>query len=261
MRQGPFPHRRLCCPPAQPVLRPHPTPCRLDATSRSGGYTHRLLLITARPGPARASPVPVPTFCPSRSPYPGGFLSACTSRSSAPSMAFAVNSAARHPLVPLRVSLTRLQDSLHAAGWTVAPPRAALDAALQHRAFPPGTGSLLPGLLAATRTGLPPAGGHGLTRGSPQRDHLLVNAVHPRCWAHESRASGGGSDRRQRSAAAVSPSARPPRPRHRPPPAPSPRPAGRQGGRGYAGAFAIPTGHIGTIRAGGPPDPTRAPGC
>jgi hypothetical protein len=173
----------------QAVLRPHPPPCRLGATSRSGGYTHRLLPVTARPGPARASPVPVPTFCPSRSPYPGGFLSACTSRSSAPSMAFAVISAARHPLVPFTgVSLTRLQDSLHAAGWTVAPPKGALDAALQHRAFPPGTGSLLPGLLAATRTGLPPAGGHELARESPQRDHLLVIAVHPRCWAHETRA-------------------------------------------------------------------------
>jgi hypothetical protein len=88
-----------------------------------------------------------------------------------------------------RVSLTRLQDSLHAAGWTVAPPEGALDAALQHRAFPPDAGSLLPGLLAATRTGLPPAGGHELARESPQRDHLLVIAVHPRCWAHGTRAS------------------------------------------------------------------------
>lgn len=34
-----------------------------------------------------------------RLPLPGGFLGACTSRSWAPSMAFAVNSAARHPLV------------------------------------------------------------------------------------------------------------------------------------------------------------------
>ena len=34
--------------------------------------------------------------------YPGEFLGACTSRSSAPSVAFAVISAARHSLVPLR---------------------------------------------------------------------------------------------------------------------------------------------------------------
>src|SRR5207247_4604106 len=88
--------------PAHAVLRPHPPPCRLGATSRSDGYTHRLLPTTARSGSARASPVPVPTFCPSHSPYPGGCLGAFASRSPAPSMAFAVISAARHPLVPLR---------------------------------------------------------------------------------------------------------------------------------------------------------------
>ena len=33
----------------------------------------------------------------------------------------------------------------------------AFDAALRRQAFPPDAGSLLPGLLAATRTGLPPA--------------------------------------------------------------------------------------------------------
>ena len=80
-------------------------------------------------------------------------------------MAFAVISAARHPLVPLAgASLTRLQDSRHAAGWTVAPPEGAFDTALRRRAFPPDAGSLLPGLLAATRTGLTPAGGHELAR-------------------------------------------------------------------------------------------------
>ena len=106
------------------------------------------------PHPPSAHPAP---------PTPGQFLGACTSRSSAPSMAFAVISAARHCLVPLTgVSLTRLQDSLHAAGWTVAPPKGAFDTALRRRAFPPDGGSLLPGLLAATRTGLTPAGGHEL---------------------------------------------------------------------------------------------------
>ena len=92
-------HQLVPC-AARRTLRPHPPPCRLGATSRSDGYTHRLLPTTARSGSTRASPVPVPTFCPSHSPYPGGFLSACNSRSSAPSMAFAVISAARHPLVP-----------------------------------------------------------------------------------------------------------------------------------------------------------------
>jgi hypothetical protein len=168
MWQGSFPRVGLCCPrPSSGTTTPSATlPARCDFPS------DRLYAPAApgpqRPGPGRASPVPVPTLCPSRSPYPGGFLGACTSRSSAPSMAFAVLSAARHPLVPLTgASLTRLQDSRHATGWAVAPPEGAFDAALRRQAFPPDAGSLLLGLLAATQAGLPPAGAHGLTRGSP----------------------------------------------------------------------------------------------
>src|ERR1039458_819679 len=56
----------------------------------------------ATSGPTRASPVLVSTFCPCRSPYPEEFFGACASRSSAPSVAFAVVSAARHSLVPLQ---------------------------------------------------------------------------------------------------------------------------------------------------------------
>src|SRR5829696_4946863 len=43
------------------------------------------------------------------------------------------------------------------------PLHRAFDAALRPRAFPPDAGSLLPGLLAATRTGLPPASDDELT--------------------------------------------------------------------------------------------------
>ena len=49
---------------------------------------------------------------------------------------------------------------LDATGWAVASPRGAFDAGLRRRAFPPDAASLLPGLLAATRTGLSPAGRH-----------------------------------------------------------------------------------------------------
>ena len=43
------------------------------------------------------------------------------------------------------------------------PLHRAFDAALRRRAFPPDAGNLLPGLLAATRTGLPPASDDELT--------------------------------------------------------------------------------------------------
>jgi hypothetical protein len=104
-------------------------------------------------------------------------------------MAFAVISAARHPLVPLAgASLTRLQDSRHAAGWTVAPPEGAFDTAFRRRVCPPDAGSLLPSLLAVTRTGLTPVGGHELSRDHPNAKPLQrrYHVAHPRCWAHES---------------------------------------------------------------------------
>ena len=97
-------------------------------------------------------------------------------------MAFAVISAARHPLVPLAgVSLTRLQDSRHAAGWTVASPEGAFDTALRRRAFPPDAGSLLPGPLAVTRTGLTPAGDDELQNESDQVTIGMTPLVH---WAY-----------------------------------------------------------------------------
>ncbi|CAI7973810.1 hypothetical protein FRAHR75_1140018 [Frankia sp. Hr75.2] len=56
----------------------------------------------------------------------------------------------------------------------------AFDVALRRRAFPPDAGNLLPGLLAATRTGLPPASDDELQITSwphgPPPDH----------WAHSS---------------------------------------------------------------------------
>ena len=80
-------------------------------------------------------------------------------------MAFALISGARHSLSPpLRARpLTTPQASRHATDRIVAPPCRAFDAGLRRRAFPPGAASLLPGLLAATRTGLPPAGDDELT--------------------------------------------------------------------------------------------------
>src|SRR5947207_10729810 len=60
----------------------------------------------------------------------------------------------------------------------------ASDAGLRPGPFPGRAASPLPGLLAATRTGLPPAGDDKLTNtkihhGLTSRCHLLL------CWAHE----------------------------------------------------------------------------
>ena len=59
--------------------------------------------------------------------------------------------------------LTTPQASRHATDRIVAPPKGAFDAGLRPDPFPGRAASLLPGLLAATRTGLPPAGDDELT--------------------------------------------------------------------------------------------------
>jgi hypothetical protein len=51
------------------------------------------------------------------------------------------------------------------------PLTRAFDTALRRRAFPPDAGSLLPGPLAATRTGLAPAGNDELPTES---DHVIT---------------------------------------------------------------------------------------
>src|SRR4051794_14808147 len=55
------------------------------------------------------------------------------------------------------------QASLHATDRSVAPPCRAFDTGLRPGPFPNRAASLLPGLLAATRTGLPPASDDELT--------------------------------------------------------------------------------------------------
>ena len=111
----------------------------------------------------------------------------CASRLFTASLAFTVNSAARLPLLPPTRAgpLTTLQTSRNAADRPVAPPHRAFGTGLRPRPFPDETASLLPGLLAATRTGLPPASDDELTNtkihhGLTSRCHLLL------CWAHES---------------------------------------------------------------------------
>jgi len=103
----------------------------------------------------------------------------CNSRLFTPSVAFAVKDATRLSLPPTqgRAAITTRQASLNAADRSVAPPCRALDAGLRPGPFPDRAASLLPGLLAATRTGLTPAGGDEL-----MLDQLLNN--HLQRWAH-----------------------------------------------------------------------------
>src|SRR3954453_17803931 len=93
-------------------------------------------------------------------------------------MAFAVNTAARLLLTPRNGgALTTRQASLNAADPQVASPNRAFDAGLRPGPFPDRAASLLPSLLAATRTGLTPAGDDEL-----MLDQLLTQ--HLQLWAH-----------------------------------------------------------------------------
>jgi hypothetical protein len=175
MKQSPFPHPRLCCPRATSGTTGSPPPCRPDATSRLiTAYTRPSLpeRTTADPGPTRASPLPAPTFPTMPIPLPRGVLDRCASRIFAASMAFALNSRARLPLAPANgASVTRRQDSHHVTAWPVAPPNGAFDTGLRRRAFPPDAASLLPGALALTGTGLPPA--------RPMRAYVRIRLLFP----------------------------------------------------------------------------------
>jgi len=125
-KQRPFPHRRLCCPlgsssttaasDAHPARHPFPG---LPVIGHAAPATHPQVT-----GPGRASPVPAATVDTFRAPYAGESFGACTSRSSAPSMAFALMEGARHSLIPARkrATLTTPQASLHATDRIVAPP-------------------------------------------------------------------------------------------------------------------------------------------
>ena len=97
-------------------------------------------------------------------------------------MAFALRDGARLSLSPLTAgTFTARQASLDATDRSVAPPNRALDAALRRRAFPPDAGSLLPGPLAATRTGLTPAGDDEL---QTESDHVFIGVTPPDLWTY-----------------------------------------------------------------------------
>ena len=109
-------------------------------------------------------------------------------------MAFAVTTATRLLLFPPAGGvLTTRQASLDASDRSVAPPVRAFDAALRPRAFPPEAGSLLPGLLTATRTGPSPAGDDELMLDQLLNKHLQLWA-HAELDEHQASARFGSAD-------------------------------------------------------------------
>ena len=163
---GPSHHRRLCCPAAHPVLRPPPTPTR-PAIHFPGSPVIGHRFPAARSAGCRAGEG-LPSSrrhyrCVPR-PIRRGVLHGCASRLFAASMAFTLISGARHSLLP-----PEGETSNDAAGFASCygphrrSPMRAFDAGLRPGPFPGQAASLLPGLLAATRTGLPPASDDELT--------------------------------------------------------------------------------------------------
>src|SRR6516165_10242657 len=169
---------------ARSVLRPPPTPTRHHTHFpeftgyRTGRSDDRSAASPGRGGPPQFPPPPSERSAPSTP----GSSSGLHSRLFTPSVAFAVKDATRLPLPPTlkgRAAITTRQASLDATDRSVAPPCRALDAGLRPGPFPDRAASLLPGLLAATRTGLTPAGDDEL-----MLDHDLHLDL--QLWAHSS---------------------------------------------------------------------------
>ena len=180
MKQGPFPHPRLCCASGSSGTTGPSATHPAERDFANGLYAPTAPgHAPADPGPGRASPVSASTIRPFRSLYRERFIAAA-SRLYTASMAFALNSRAGSSLSRERASVTRRQDSLHVTDRPVASPKGAFDTGLRHRAFPPDAASLLPGALALTGTGLTPAG----------RCELMFRSGHPESttpelWARE----------------------------------------------------------------------------
>ena len=176
-KQRPFPHRRLCCPPgsssttaasdAHPARHPLPG---------SAGYRARRSGDTIRRSPGRGGPLQFPPPLSGRSePLTPGSPSRLSSRIFTASMAFTLNFGGS----ALPVSRPSGRDFNDAAGFascygpSVAPPKGLLTLGSGTGRFPRAA-SLLRGLLAATRTGLAPAGDDELTN---SKIHLLRHSV------------------------------------------------------------------------------------
>ena len=141
------------------------------------------------PGPAKASPVPVPTICPCRSPYPGEFLGACTFQvfdafhglrrdfSGSPLPCPLAGLASRGCRIRLMLRPGQLLPLKGFRRWATKP-------GVSPRPRQPATGP--PGSYPdRTFTGKQT---RACRRGSPQQHHLLseMTGAHV-CWAHDTR--------------------------------------------------------------------------
>jgi hypothetical protein len=159
-KQRPFPHAGFCCPvrssgnTAASDAHPAPRPLPGITGYRTGRSDDRSAASPGRGGPPQ---FPSP---PSRrsTPHTPGGSSGLQSRIYTPSMAFAVNAAARLLLTPRKGGpLTTRQASLDAADRRFAPSNEASDAGLRPDPFPDRAASLLPGLSCFMADRLPPA--------------------------------------------------------------------------------------------------------
>jgi hypothetical protein len=154
IKRGPFPPGAFCCTPISGTTTRSDRLSAAQPLPGPAGYRRPSLPSAPQaPGPRRLSPVPRTTIRTFNAQYAGGFLGA-RSRTGAPSMAFAVDEPARHPLFPpsRRVALRR-SLGLHSR----CRPRGRIRPA-PHPASRPRAGASLPGTQASPRTGLTPAG-------------------------------------------------------------------------------------------------------
>ncbi len=135
-------------------LRRPPGPRPLPGSSPVIGRATPAAAFRRATGPGRASPVPAITIRTFHALYAEEFIGAALPGSTPLPWPSPNGTGLGSP----KYTFTTRQASLDAADRSVAHPRGMLDAALRPRAFPPEADSLLPGLLAATRTGPSPAG-------------------------------------------------------------------------------------------------------
>jgi hypothetical protein len=157
-------------PSARAVLRPPPTPTPArHPLPGVTGYRARRSNDSFRRPPGRGGPPQFPPPPSERSePHTPGGSSGLHVQALHPFHGLHPDDPGSAPPLPhpKAGAFTTRQASLDATDHSVASPNGAFDAGLRPGPLPDRAASLLPGLLATTRTGLTPAGGDELMSGS-----------------------------------------------------------------------------------------------